>query len=287
VRALAEAGHRVTACLRSSPSQYQGVRSERVRRLEPHAELASGMAFGDAAFLDLVSRGPWDVLCHHAAEVTDYRSANFDYLRAMAANTRQASEVVRILKSQGSSTLVLTGSYFEPDEGGGGRAFSPYGLSKGLTWQVFRFWCEQQGLPLSKFVIPNPFGPLEEPRFCQSLVSAWARGERARVATPGYVRDNIHVSLLARAYAAWVGAAGTHLSPSGYVETQGAFARRLATEIGRRLPLRCELELAEQADWSEPAERAGRDKPDAARLGWDETQAWDELAEYYGARLCR
>jgi hypothetical protein len=47
-------------------------------------------------------------------------------------------------------------------------------------------------------------------------------GETARVQTPRYVRDNIHVSLLAKAFAAFVGASpapGTvrRLNPSGYV----------------------------------------------------------------------
>jgi len=45
-------------------------------------------------------------------------------------------------------------------------AFSPYGLSKGLTAQAFRYWCGALDVPLGKFVLPNPFGPFEEPRFC-------------------------------------------------------------------------------------------------------------------------
>jgi hypothetical protein len=47
-------------------------------------------------------------------------------------------------------------------------------------------------------VIANPFGPLEEPRFCAYLVKTWAAGQVPEVRTPLYVRDNIHVSLLAK-----------------------------------------------------------------------------------------
>ena len=63
----------------------------------------------------------------------------------------------------------MTGSVFEQDEGVGNApmaAFSPYGLSKGLTAQAFRYGCGTLDVPLGKFVIPNPFGPFEEPRFC-------------------------------------------------------------------------------------------------------------------------
>ena len=76
-------------------------------------------------------------------------------------------------------------------------AFSPYGLSKGLTAAIVSHRCREFGLRYGKFVIPNPFGPLEEPRFCAYLVRTWRNGEVARINTPAYVRDNIHVSLLA------------------------------------------------------------------------------------------
>ena len=58
-------------------------------------------------------------------------------------------------------------------------------------------------MPLGKFVIPNPLGPFEEPRFCAYLIRQWQAGEAAEVRTPAYVRDNIHVDLLAAAYAAF------------------------------------------------------------------------------------
>jgi nucleoside-diphosphate-sugar epimerase len=156
-----------------------------------------------------------------------------------------------------------------------------------LTSDTVRFWCEQFGLPFAKFVIPNPFGPFEKPRFCHYLMQCWTSGRTATVATPAYVRDNIHVSLLARAYADFVGSVDIHatfrrLAPSGYVETQGAFAQRFAREIGSRLSLECPLELAVQTNFPEPLVRINTDIPDPAVLGWSETGAWDELANFYG-----
>ena len=185
--------------------------------------------------------------------------------------------------------VVLTGSVFEQDEGAGETplvAFSPYGLSKGLTAAVVGWRCREIGLPYAKFVIPNPFGPLEEPRFSAYLIGAWKKGETAKVNTPAYVRDNIHVSLLARAYAKFAAetAAGRQkakLNPSGYVESQGAFADRFAAAMRPRLGLDCRLELAIQTDFSEPMMRVNTDS--AARYvgDWDEKAAWDEAAEGY------
>ena len=78
--------------------------------------------------------------------------------------------------------------------------FSAYGLSKALTAQVFRYYCGRAGLSLGKFVIPNPFGPYEEPRFTAYLMKNWLTGGTPSCSSPAYVRDNIHVSLLAKAY---------------------------------------------------------------------------------------
>jgi nucleoside-diphosphate-sugar epimerase len=183
----------------------------------------------------------------------------------------------------------LTGSVFEPGEGAGSQglpAFSPYGLSKRLTAQVVEYYCGLAGMSYGKFVIPNPFGPFEEPRFTQYLVRSWYEGKTPGVNTPAYVRDNIHASLLAKAYAAFAGslsdeAGATKLNPSGYIESQGDFALRFAHEMRGRLGLPCEVTLAHQTEFSEPRIRVNTDMLDADALGWNEAAAWDELARYY------
>jgi UDP-glucose 4-epimerase len=243
-----------------------------------------GVQFGDAAFLGLLGSRSWDVLCHHAAHVDGYRDPAFDVAAALAANTRSAAEVVAAVPR-----VVVTGSVFEPGEGEGDaelRAFSPYGLSKRFTAETFRYHCAVAGSSFGKLVVPNPFGPYEEERYTTGLVRAWLRGEPGVCRTPGYVRDNIHVSLLAHAYAdfterlpagGWTGSVG----PSGYRESQGAFTRRFAAEIGRRLGMDTPLVLHEQAQFPEPAVRLNRDVVDTTALGWSEAVAWDELAVYY------
>lgn len=237
----------------------------------------------------LKAQGPWDLLCHHAADVTNYKSPDFDPVAALANNTRNLRAILSALGEGGCRKLVLTGSVFEPGEGAGSdalRAVSPYGLSKGLTSQTVRYYAELAGFCLGKFVIPNPFGPYEEPRFTAYLARCWRAGQTARVAAPAYVRDNIHVSLLAKAYAAFVAGLGPapgyqQTNPSGYVESMGDFTTRFAREMQPRLGCSCPYELAEQSDFPEPRVRTNTEALDGRRLGWDEAAAWDELAEYY------
>jgi nucleoside-diphosphate-sugar epimerase len=290
---LRAAGFDVIAPLRKEPAQYEGVRGKRARKLAAVAGIIPDCSFGGANFLDLIAGERFDLLCHHAARVTDYRSMSFDIVGALAENTNNIQRILDTMAANGLKAIVLTGSVFEANEGAGSwplRAFSPYGVSKGLTSDVFRYWCVHFGIPFAKFVIPNPFGPFEEPRFCAYLMQTWRAGETAEVRTPVYLRDNIHVDLLALAYADYVKRAGqgSHpdkFGPMGYVETQAAFMKRFAREMRSRLDWECAVRIPKQTDFSEPIARINTHPLDIAALGWSESAAWDAIAEYYRERL--
>ena len=291
-RELAQAGHEVVATFRKRPEEIaDALRRKRVSMATEVCRGVFGCSFGDPAFLDLVRGERWDLFCHHAADVTNYKSPEFDLVSALANNTRNIESVLKALRGEGQARprLLLTGSVFENDEGAGSEglpAFSPYGLSKSFTWQVFRYHAVRAGFALGKFVIPNPFGPHEDPRFTAYLMKTWFAGQTATVSTPAYVRDNIHVSLLAKVYAKY--AAGLpdrpglfQSRPSGYPESQGAFTLRYAAAMRERLGLACEVELQTQTAFPEPRVRINTDLPDTVSLGWDESRAWDEVAAYY------
>ena len=97
------------------------------------------------------------MLCHQGAQVGDYRSPDFDPYGAAAANIFRLPEVLRALKDRGCGRLVLTGTFFEPNEGAGSkplRPFNAYGLSKGLTAAAAQFYADRGGFTCEKFVIP-------------------------------------------------------------------------------------------------------------------------------------
>jgi UDP-glucose 4-epimerase len=291
IRELAAAGHEVFATFtQPGVDHYDDLRGLRVGETVKHCTPIWDCSFGDDVFLDLLKReGNWDLLCHHGAFVRDYKSLDFDVSAALMSNSNNLRPVLEQLVSVNCSKLLLTGSVFEQDEGAGEsplRAFSPYGLSKGLTYEVFKYWCQHYEVDLAKFVIPNPFGPFEEKRFTAYLINNWLNDATPAVNTPDYVRDNIHVSLLAKTYARFAeeivdSGHRTRLNPCGYIESQGAFAQRLATEMGSRLGKPCELNLVKQVQFDEPRVRVNVDLPDTDALNWNESEAWDAMAEYY------
>jgi len=291
--ALAAAGHSVVATLTRPLDAYTGTRRQRIDGLATGIKRVPGVKFGTPEFVALLrTEGPFDLLCHHGADVTNYNSPDFDAVAALANNIAGIRETLAAFKAGGGSAVLLTGSVFEADEGAGGEprlAFNPYGLSKTLTAQAFSYYVPTAGLRLGKFVIPNPFGPLEEPRFTAYLIKTWKEGKEAQVKTPDYVRDNIPVDLLAATYRGFAerlalpGEDFIKLNPCGYVESQGAFTLRFAAEMRKRLGLPCAVSLPRQVDFSQPMMRVNTDA--AARLApeWDETAFWNKAADYYRA----
>ena len=135
-------------------------------------------------------------------------------------------------------------------------------------------------------MIPNPFGPYEEERFTSFLARQWLEEKQAPVAFPAYIRDNIHVSLLAKAYAAFAeklpATKGfSKVNPSQYVESQGEFTARFANELRPRFGLPCAYVLHSQETFTEPQKRVNTEPVDKAALHWNEQKAWDDLATYY------
>jgi UDP-glucose 4-epimerase len=289
IQELATEGHEVTAVFRKLPEEYsETIRRRRVALVSKCSRPIYNCSFGDMRFLTLIAEGGWNLLSHHGADVTNYKSPDFDPIAALSNNTHNLLHILSALRDVGCHRVLLTGSVFEAGEGAGSEGLpdvSAYGLSKALTARTFRYYCARAGIGLGKFVIPNPFGPYEDSRFTSYVMKSWLKRVVPACSSPSYVRDNIHVSLLAKAYSRFATefpeATFSRINPSGYIESQGSFTLRLATEMRPRLGLLCPVELQKQIDFPEPRVRINTDQPDIELLGWNESIAWDEMANYY------
>ena len=286
-QALAAAGFEITAAIQRPRAAYDPERLARIARLEAVCEPVFDCPFASPRFHDLIRARRPRALAHHAADVTGYREPGFDALAAFRRNTDGALEVLRALAEAGAAAVLVTGTVFEAGEGGGAEeplAVTPYGLSKTLSNQAFAHFADWTGLGFGRFVIPSPYGAYEQKRFPWHLFRSWFAGETPNVRTPLYLRDHLAAPLLGAAYAEYLQAllsrgAAPVARPSGWIATQGDFARKLAAEAARRLGRQCPLALMDQTEFAEPLKRVNSQP--VPRAGWDEGAFWDDYVGWY------
>jgi nucleoside-diphosphate-sugar epimerase len=279
IEALSKSGHDVVTTFTQSLDSYTGVRRLRAEKAARFATIHEGVSFGDEAFLELVTRESFDVFCHHGAWTKDYNSIEYDFESAFSTNTRSLNVVCKSLADRGCRKIIVSGSIFEE----GDELFSPHGLVKKMTAQTMEFYGNHFGMHVSKFVIPNPFGALDNPKLIDYLGREWYAGRVPCIRTPLYVRDNLPVDLMARGFSHWVQecpdtVGKSSYSPSGYISTMGEFVSKVASEMRERLGLKCAFELGVQTDFSQPMVLVNNAPLQHLFEDWDESAFWDDLA---------
>lgn len=250
----------------------------------------SGLRIGDTHFHDALDRGI-DVFCHHGfrGQKACLADGEFDPMIEAYGNVWYPRHQVRSMARAGVKRVVMTGTYFEPGEGGPlapdhpDRSPDAYGVAKRLASMALEEACRENGIFFSKFVIPNPFGP-GEPRdkFVSQAARAWFRGEEFVVRTPAYIRDNIHVGVLARCYARFVGelTQARRMAPSGQVSSMGVFADTVAAEFHSRLGIEALVRWAKQTEFPEGSARSNGDNAHQL-VRFDDAEEWDRAIWAY------
>ena len=278
VQTLAQAGHDVWTTLQSSPESYQNQKARRIQSLGSDISIVPHTPFGSPAFLNLLREG-FDIYGHHGAWTDNYRSMDYRLQHAFENNTYNIQSVMKSC-AQHQTQIVLTSSIFEGDTHN--PPFSPYGLAKSLTTQTFFFYAQQYNVPISRFVIPNPFGPLDNPKLLHYLCKEWLEGRTPMIQTPDYIRDNIPVDLLALAYQHWIEQPqipkDKSFRPAGYQGSMSTFAKRVSSELAPRLSLSCPLHFATQTDFSQPLRLLNQTPAQPLCPQWNEELFWDALA---------
>ncbi len=290
-RMLAHEEGEVVAALRGPDQRDASLRGRRLAFIRRSCSVVPRAPFGSPRFLDLLrERGPFDLLCHHGADVGDHKRSDYDVDAAVEANCHNLEPVLEALVAAGGRGLLLTGSVFEADEGEGEaplRAFNGYGLAKTLTWHRFRYAAERRGLALGKLVVAAPFGPLEKEGFTAGLMRAWLKDEVALVRRPRLVRDHVPVAFLAQAYGQLARLVLTRrgtlrASPSGIALPLQDFAQLLSERMEPRLGRVCRFIAADPPEATdEPLVRRNHEPMPELHDPAAIVAMWDNYARYW------
>jgi UDP-glucose 4-epimerase len=287
----------IHAIISKKKSEYEGLKKIRLGLLNSKIIVHENIQFGDRSFVELLTSNneKFDILCCHGAFVENYNSAEFDLIKAISSNTKNIALVMKKFKENNGSIIINTGSVFEPNEGiceKEPRAFNLYGLSKKFTYELFKYYCQINGISCGKFVIANPFGKFEEPRFTNYLFNCWQRNETPLVQTPKYIRDNIPVDLLAKSYADFlvkiikkskngIISQEYQINPSGYVESQQVFTNKILNNINKIFQLDYKVDFFEQTKFDQPICRYNKTSLFDLYPKWDENKFWHDYITSY------
>ena len=285
VEALLEKGHDVycttTTMTRNSLS------ASRLNRLKNAVSIIDDCPFGSARFLDVISKISFDIFWHHGAWTQEYRSWDFDLHAAIQSNTFNIHQILKQLSANGCQHCVLTGSIFEGQDLN--KPFTPYGLSKHLTRQIFELYCTQHTIQLGYVVIPNPFGEWDNPKLLDHLLRHWLQDEIPSIFAPETIRDNIPVDLLAMAAADWLaqwvkGQSDSIFRPSGYVSTMAEFVERTAQRFQDLYNLPAPFTLNHRAH-HQPSTLINSQNLFRQYPQWNEEDFWQRTFSYHHAQI--
>lgn len=227
---------------------------------------------------DLQTYKSIDAVCLHGTATFDYRNPNFEIEKAVVQTIEVSEKVINFFPN---ARFIHTGTFSEPNESFGDNnrnSFNPYSTSKQLIYEKHREMVKSG--QLLKYVMPNPFGPLENHKFTGYLIQEWADGKTPVVKTPNYVRDNVPIDLLAKHYVLTVSdflesAETKTVWPSKYIESNLSFSKRYAREFQSRTGIHVEISAPQFHDYLEPRFRVNQDYCEDRVRNWNEDLSWE------------
>ncbi len=290
VEALLDRGASVTAFTRTLPVEQTSAVQSRISSFRDRIDWLHGVRHGTEELAEALRSVAADTYIVHAHPMENYKSRQYDIGSVLSQMVLNLSQEVDAFAAAGGRSIVYSSSVFEPNTQLASQpntAASLYGLSKNVVYEALRMDCRNASVDLKRVVIPNPFGPGERGRFGNYLIETWAAGSTPVIRTPDYIRDNIPVRELAERYADLVmqgTGAPPILRPSGYIESQLAFAQRTARELGTRLDRELLVESLEQVEFPEPVVLIN-DGSRSSTFSDRESQYWDEYADFLSSSV--
>ena len=158
----------------------------------------NGIKFGSKQYLNLIAEKNNFILCIHGTHTKNYNSENeFSISNALKSNLNNIDKVFQILKNK-KVKIILSDSIFQGNELN--NCIGKYGISKKITNDLIYELSQKNKIPVSRIIIPNPWGELEERRFLSYLICTWEKNETPYIRFPYYVRDNIYIKNLGKIY---------------------------------------------------------------------------------------
>jgi nucleoside-diphosphate-sugar epimerase len=290
-RAFIENGDEVWASLTQTKNSYNDDYVKRRIEFSGVKNFIENAPLGSDNFLKSIQEKKFNIFINHGASIKGYRSPDFDFRNSFSNSTLKLREIIIALKESGCERVIHSGSMFEPGEGysqapGAPTTESPavsiYGVTKNLIWQVLKFFAQEQKLPCSKIVIPNPIGTWENlDRLAPFFAKEWKSGRVPTLNSAKFIRDNIPAPWLARFYLeeALNEEAYSIRRPRGFVISNKELVEKLANAFSKVLGTECRFNIEDKAS-SEPLIRKNTEMAPESQDSTEVEGFWREWASF-------
>lgn len=286
---LYEAGYNLVCPLPREKKYYTDLKKQRLKFLPPEIEVIFNAPFGSDNFFQILER-EFDLLCLHGSYVLDYGKDSFRFSEAISQNLHRIEDVLRKAIEFDIKGLIWTSSIFEnaikiSSKKTNVPLWFKYALSKKMTGISLEHLCWEKNINFGRFVISNPFGPLQDKKIAHFLAKNFIEKQSFEVKTPHYIRDLIHVRHLAFAYCKMIDSFFTKkpfvfLDPCEYVGSLLSFAKLFYNEFSVRRGYLCKVSYCEMS-FTEPLELINKTDVSSSIENYDPSLCWDELVNYY------
>lgn len=229
--AFNRAGWKVFGLCSKPREVYSGLKLKRLEKIQTLADIHFEIDSANGSMAEWIkSKGiNLDVWVHHHHHMENFRSANYDSSQAALVGEAPLKEITCALFENNCKRIIFSGTYFEKE------AITPYAQSKVRVWNNLQDLCSGKAL-LSKVVIPDPIGPLEnQDRLIPQLIEMSLQRRSFELKAPSAVNDHLPVRALAKVY---LQAAENLLAdrkmicePSGLITDNLSWVRKVQKEL--------------------------------------------------------
>lgn len=273
-RALQAQGHKVWGVLTNPISTYtEPLLSTRINygNLQHIIDQAP---LNSKKLRDHFHNNHFDIFINHGWPVSGHReplSKHHDFIAEAVGNWETLFSAIKA--SNKNMHIIHTGTVFEAGEGGNKNnpAVNDYGLIKSIVWEKIVNISKQADLRLSKVVIPNPIGPMENPtKLISSFIKEWKQGTIPVLNRPKDKFDNISVEDLALVYLNIVdNNLITTARPSGLICRNEELINHVIKTIGKDLQY-----IKKNVDENTALYRVNSNEPQIVQNLTRDTQSW-------------
>ena len=249
---------KIYCTLTKNLKDYDSIRLSRINLIKKktNIKLILKTKFGDKKFIKLISDIKFNTVCLHHALTKNYNDdIKFDLKKSLNVNLPNIDKVFKKINEK--SLLVISNTVFQKIKKKNYAPLNKYGISKTLTYEKIKKYCNKYNLRYKSVYITNPWGLFEEKKLNYFLIEGWLKNKKISISYPRYIRDNIFIEKLSQVYSKIIKSKSKKIDyfPSGYCCSNKEFIEAFKKKFEKFFNIKVEVDYLFKTKHTQPIKR--------------------------------